>query len=254
MPPSERPLDTYAFSSEAEREYAIASMRPYFETKPEQVTFFEQIIAPHLSGRHDVRVLDACAGMGDLSYYLQRLNPDARFVCSDRAAFLLEAGRPHFVSSPNVTFQVADIHAMRPVFGDKAFDVAVCKQTLSWLPDYRDAVRELMAVTREAVFISSLFYDGRIDAEIRIREWRSPAGLDGPTGFYNVYSLPEFRDFCIANGATDVAGFDFNIGIDLPRPASLDRMGSFTKRLDSGQRLLFSGPVYLPWKIVRIDL
>jgi SAM-dependent methyltransferase len=244
----------YAFGREAERVHAIASMRPYFETKPEQVGFFEHMVAPYLSGRPGVRVLDACAGMGDLTYYLQRLNPDARFVCSDRAGFLLDAGRPYFGAAAHVTFQVADIHALRTAFGDKAFDLAVCKQTLSWLPDYRDAVRELMAVTRESVFISSLFYDGRIDAEIRVREWTTPAGQAGPTAYYNVYSLPEFRDFCIAHGARDVAGFDFQIGIDLPRPAGLDRMGSFTRQLASGERLLFSGPVYLPWKIVRIDL
>ena len=244
--------DLYQFQHQREREHALQSMRAYLRNKPEQVKFFEEILAPYLTD--DVSVLDACCGIGDLLYFLAQLNPHARFTGVDKAEFLIDEARTHFADTPNVTFEPGDIYALSDQFGKKAFDLSVCKQTLSWLPSYARPVEELMAVTRRAVFISSLFYDGRIDFETRVREHTTDAGRDGYNAFYNVYSFPVFREFCLERGAKDVVGFDFNIRIDLPRPENPDRMGTYTVQLQSGERLQISGALLMPWKIVRIDL
>jgi ubiquinone/menaquinone biosynthesis C-methylase UbiE len=242
----------YEFQHEQEREYALQSMRAYLHHKPEQVKFFEELVGPYL--KEDVSVLDACCGIGDLVYFLAQLNPNARFTGVDKAAFLIDEARTHFADHPNVTFEPGDIYALAEQFGKKSFDLSVCKQTLSWLPSYGKPVEELMAVTRRTVFVSSLFYDGRIDFETRVREHTTDAGRDGYNAFYNVYSFHIFREFCLDRGAKDVVGFDFNIGIDLPRPANPDRMGTYTVQLTSGERLQISGALLMPWKIVRIDL
>jgi ubiquinone/menaquinone biosynthesis C-methylase UbiE len=244
--------DLYQFQHEREREHALQSMRAYLHNKPEQVKFFEEIIRLYL--KDDVSVLDACCGIGDLLFFLSQLNPNARFTGVDKAEFLIDEARSHFADNSNVTFEPGDIYALAEQFGKNAFDLSVCKQTLSWLPSYERPVEELMAVTRRAVFISSLFYDGRIDFETRVREHTTEAGRDGYNAFYNVYSFPVFREFCLERGAKDVVGFDFNIGIDLPRPANADRMGTYTVQLQSGERLQISGALLMPWKIVRIDL
>ena len=241
--------DLYEFQDQREREHALQSMRAYLRNKPEQVKLFEELLAPYLAD--DTSVLDACCGIGDLLYFLTQLNPNARFVGVDKAAFLIDEAR---TQNPNVTFEVGDIYALADQFGTKSFDLSVCKQTLSWLPSYARPVEQLMSVTRRAVFISSLFYDGRIDFETRVREYTTDAGRDGYNAFYNVYSFPIFREFCVERGAKDVVGFDFNIGIDLPRPANPDRMGTYTVQLQSGERLQISGALLMPWKIVRIDL
>ena len=227
-------------------------MRAYLRNKPEQVKFFEEIIRPYLTD--DVSVLDACCGIGDLLYFLTQLNPNARFTGVDKAEFLIDEARTHFADNPNVTFEPGDIYALSDQFGANSFDLSVCKQTLSWLPSYERPVEELMAVTRRAVFISSLFYDGRIDFETRVRDLTTDAGRGGYNAFYIVYSFPIFREFCLERGAQDVVGFDFNIGIDLPRPANPDRMGTYTVQLQSGERLQISGALLMPWKIVRVDL
>ena len=245
-------MKVYEFQHQREREYALQSMRAYLRNKPEQVKFFEEILAPYLTD--DVSVLDACCGIGDLLFFLSQLNPNARFIGVDKAGFLIDEARTHFADNPNVTFEPGDIYALADQFGQKSFDLSVCKQTLSWLPSYERPVEELMAVTRRAVFISSLFYDGRIDFETRVREHTTDAGRDGYNAFYNVYSFPVFREFCLERGAKDVVGFDFNIGIDLPQPANVDRMGTYTVQLQSGERLQISGALLMPWKIVRIDL
>ena len=227
-------------------------MRAYLRNKPEQVKFFEELVGPYLNT--DVSVLDACCGIGDLLYFLAQLNSNARFTGVDKAEFLIDEARTHFADSLNVTFEPGDIYTLSEQFGNKSFDLSVCKQTLSWLPSYEKPVEELMAVTRRAIFISSLFYDGRIDFETRVREHTTDAGRDGYNAFYNVYSFPIFREFCLNRGAKDVVGFDFNIGIDLPRPANPDRMGTYTVQLQSGERLQISGALLMPWKIVRVDL
>jgi ubiquinone/menaquinone biosynthesis C-methylase UbiE len=244
--------DPYQFEHQREREYALQSMRAYLRNKPEQVKFFEELVGPYLT--EDVSVLDACCGIGDLLYFLAQLNPNARFTGVDKAEFLIDEARTHFADNLNVTFEPGDIYALVEQFGKNSFDLSVCKQTLSWLPSYEKPVEELMAVTRRAVFTSSLFYDGRIDFETRVREYTTDAGGDGYNAFYNVYSFPIFREFCLERGAKDVVGFDFNIGIDLPRPANPDRMGTYTVLLQSGERLQISGALLMPWKIVRIDL
>jgi SAM-dependent methyltransferase len=244
----------YAFQLEREREYVLDSMQRYIRTKPEQVKLFETLVGPYLASEEQVTVLDVGCGIGDLSYYLSGLNPSAQFTGVDNAPFLLEQASRLCEKIPNVTFREADLYALTEHFGTNAFDFSVCKQVLSWLPEYEAALREMMAVTRRAIFTSSLFYDGRIDFNIRVREYDTEAGRDGYNAFYNVYSFPVFRDFCIAQGARDVVCFDFQIGIDLPKPETQDRMGTYTLKLESGERLQVSGALLLPWKIVRIDL
>jgi ubiquinone/menaquinone biosynthesis C-methylase UbiE len=247
------PSDLYEFRRESEKEHALQSMSAYLKNKPEQIKFFEELIGPYLR-ESKTSVLDACCGIGDLIYFLAQINPNAVFTGVDKAGFLIDEARQHFPDNTNVNFRQGDIYCLSEQFGRRSFDLSVCKQTLSWLPGYEKPVEELMAVSRRAVFISSLFYDGRIDFETRVREHTTEAGRDGYNAFYNVYSFPIFREFCLTRGAKDVIGFDFNIGIDLPRPTNPDRMGTYTVQLQSGDRLQISGALLMPWKIVRIDL
>ncbi|HET6977563.1 MAG TPA: class I SAM-dependent methyltransferase [Pyrinomonadaceae bacterium] len=246
-------MDLYEFRHESEKKHAVQSMQAYVRNKPEQVKLFEELIAPYLK-ENSVSVLDACCGMGDLIYFLSQLNPDAHFTGIDKAEFLINEARALFPDNSSVEFKQGDIYALAEQFGGKSFDLSTCKQTLSWLPGYEKPIQELMTVTRRAVFVSSLFYDGRIDFETRVREYTTESGRDGYNAFYNVYSFPIFREFCIGNGARDVVGFDFHIGIDLPQPANPDRMGTYTVQLQTGERLQISGALLMPWKIVRIDL
>ncbi len=245
--------DTYEFRHEGEREYAIKSMRTYLANKPEQVKFLEELMTPYITVEESVSILDACCGIGDLFYFLNLLNPKAQLTGVDKADFLIQEANANF-NSPNVKFLTGDIYELSKEFGENSFDISVCKQTLSWLTRYQQAVEELMAVTRRAVFVTSLFYDGRIDFETRVREYTTESGAEGFNAYYNVYSFPVFKEFCLSRGAKDVTGYDFKIGIDLPRPSDVDRMGTYTQKLESGERIQISGALLMPWKVVRIDL
>ena len=54
-------------------------------------------------------------------------------------------------------------------------------------------------------------------------------------------------------GAKNIQVYDFDIGIDLPKPP-IDKMIGYTEKLESGKRIEISGAVVLYWKIIRIDL
>ncbi len=110
-----------------------------------------------------------------------------------------------------------------------------------------------MPSQKKHIFISSLFYDGDIDFEIKVREFQKDAGKTGFHSFYNVYSFPRFKEFALKLGAKNVEAHDFKIGIDIPKPP-IDKMGTYTQKLTNGKRLQISGAVVMSWKIIRIDL
>jgi trans-aconitate methyltransferase len=105
-----------------------------------------------------------------LTYHLSQLNPTARFIGIDNADWVLAEARREFRHVPSVGFDNIDLHQLFKCFDSNKFDLAVCKQASSWLPSYETPMRELITVTQQAIFVSSLFYDGRIDYEIKVRE------------------------------------------------------------------------------------
>ena len=113
-------------------------------------------------------------------------------------------------------------------------------------------IKDLIAVTKDHIFLSSLFYDGDIDFEIKVREFQKETGKEHFNDYYNVYSFPRFQRFVYELGAKNIEAYDFEINTDLPKP--IDQMGSYTVKLEDGKRLQISGAVILTWKIIRIDL
>ena len=108
-------------------------------------------------------------------------------------------------------------------------------------------------MTKDHIFLSSLFYEGDIDFEIKVREFKKESGSDGFNGYYNVYSLPQFKKFVYSLGAKDIEVFDFDIDIDIAQPP-IDQMGTYTVKLQNSKKLQISGAVVMNWKIIRIDL
>ena len=225
-------------------------MKKYLTTKQEMDKILEDMVRPHLAGSPNV--FDAGCGVGHLIRLLAEMNPRAQFLGVDQTDYLIEEARKLNADEANVAFEVGDILDL-PMRYPKQFDLSIIWKTLSWLPYYEDAVRALVAVTKRHIFLSSLFYDGDIDFEIKIREYEKEAGKDGFNAYYNIYSLPKFQRFLAELGASHLEVRDFEMPIDLPRP-SPNQMGTYTVSLADGRRLQMSGALALPWKIIRIDV
>jgi len=228
-------------------QFAVESYEKYY-TKTEQTKSLERLITPYLLPGS--KVLDACCGGGEATYFLSQLQPQATFLGIDCHEAALEQARRH-VLSDRAKFESADLNQLERIYGDKTFDLVVCMKTLSWLPSYEEAIKNIVRVARKHVFVSSLFYDGWIDFEIKVKEHIKPWA---DFSWYNIYSFPKFVEFCEQNGAKRVIDHGFSIEIDLPKPENPDLMGTYTVRQSNGDRLQVSGALMMPWKIVQIDI
>ena len=233
-----------------DKKFIINSMTKYLKEKQEIDKELEKIIAPYIESRK-LNILDACCGIGHISYFLSKISPDSTFLGIDQTPYLIDEAKK-LSDKTNLNFEVSDIYDM-PEKYHKKFDISVCWKTLSWLPYYDEIMKSLFSVTKNHIFLNSLFYDGDIDFQIKAREYKKEKGKNDFTLYYNVYSLPRFKKFVYELGAKSIDVYDFEINIDIPR-SNVDYMGTYTEKLSDGKRLQISGAVVMFWKIIKIEL
>jgi SAM-dependent methyltransferase len=194
-------------------------------------------------------VLDLCCGMGANIAYMSQRWPALRFVGAELNEDLVSAGRAILRTrsiTQRVDIDVADLYSLpRGYIGQ--FDGVVCLQTLSWLPGFEQALEAMSRLQPRWIALSSLFYDGLVSFDIRVRE-HTLAGADCES-LFNIYALPRVRAFLGSLGYIRFRAIPFGIDVDLPVPEH-GSMGTFTRKLDSGDRLQFSGPLLAPWYFV----
>jgi SAM-dependent methyltransferase len=199
--------------------------------------------------------IDVACGAGANICYLARMLDGYRWTGLDLAGeVLFPIGREQ-LARRGVTAElvVGDLYRLREELAGRRFDLVISMQTLMALPrGYEAALDELLASTRGWLCITSLFTDAEVDATIELMDYTKAPGRQGPF-WYNVYSLPRFRAYCEAAGCRAFVSQDFEIDIDLPPPPT-PGLATYTRRLDTGQRLQFSGPLLMPWKFVGVCL
>jgi SAM-dependent methyltransferase len=204
------------------------------------------------------RAIDVGCGAGANIYYLSKILTRTHWVGVDISERLLEVGRSLMTKKENgtaVDFECCDFYELDERFPAGSFDIVLSIQTLSWLDGYERLLPQLLRLVGcGTVFISSLFTDCLVDAHIEVNQYDSATNWnpEGPY-FYNVYCLDKFRDFCEDLGAKRVTALDFQIDVDLA-PPSHRHMSTYTRKLSDGTRLQCSGPLWLPWKFVAIQM
>jgi len=239
------------YDEEKDKEYIISSFKKCVIDKREMDKFFETLISPFIKSKK-YNILDACCGIGHLSYFLSEISTESKFLGIDQTSYLIDEAKKLCKEKPNISFEVNDMYNISTKY-PKEFDISINWRTLSWLPYYDQMLKNLFTVTREHIFLSSLFYDGDIDFITQVREFKTETGRSHFNDYNNVYSLPHFKKFVYELGAKNIKVYDFEIDIDLPKPP-IDQFVSYTEKLENGKRLQISGAMLLPWKIIRIDL
>ena len=125
-----------------------------------------------------------------------------------------------------------------------AFDGIVSLQSLSWLSDYKVPLENLCNLNPQWIALTSLFYEGKITYWIRLDDEEEDREC-----YYNVYSLPKVRELFAEHGYNHFDYDVFEIDIDIPRTNTYC-MKTYTKKVDGGKRLQFSGALSLPWYFV----
>ena len=249
---SKKSKDTYLyFKGNLDKDFVISSMKKYIKEKQELDKFLEKIISPFIKDKK-LKILDSCCGLGHISYLLSRISPCSTFLWVDQNSYLVEKAKKIFKEEKNLSFKISDLQKLNQKYAKK-FDITINWKTLSWLPYYEEMLKAVIMVTKSNIFLSSLFYEGDIDFEIKVREYKKETWKIDFNAFYNVYSLPKFTKKCYELGVKKVEVFDFEIKKDLKRPP-LNQMGTYTVMLNNGKRLQISGTVIMNWKIIRLDL
>jgi SAM-dependent methyltransferase len=238
------------YDGDKDKDHIISEFQKPLEQKYEMDKIFEKIITPYIKSKN-YQILDACCGIGQISHYLSQINNNLKITGIDQTSFLIDEAKKLW-KNKNLKFQVEDVYDFAKKY-EKKFDITINWKTLSWLPHYDEMVKSLFKLTRKYIFLSSLFYDGDIDFEIKVREYQTEIGKNKFNHYFNVYSLSRFKKFVLDLGAKKFEVFDFDIDIDIKKPP-IDQIGTYTEKLENGKRLQISGNIIQSWKIIKIDL
>jgi len=234
------------------REQSMGVGKKYFAKKQELDKLLEKLITPYIKGKK-IKIIDVCCGMGHLFKLLNKISPDSEFFGIDLKDYIIKEAKRLYKKYSNIKFRTIDANYLSKYCG-KDFDICMSWKTLSFLPYYERILKEMIKITKKQIFISSMFYDGDIDFITNITEHKTAESKKRINQYnYNVYSYPKFKKFCYSQGVKAIKAYDFEIGIDLPKPPK-NRMGTYTIKLENGKRLQISGAVLMTWKIIRLDL
>lgn len=200
--------------------------------------------------REDI-IADIGAGAGGNIYYMARKYKKSTFVGIDINPTLVEIGNKYFKESGqcNCKLLEGDLYALDKCHIGK-YDGIVSYQTLSWLPDYKLAIKKMVELKTGWIAITSLFYDGDVNCKIIVQDYTIPlAGKPYQEAFYNIYCLRLVQELLAKYGYSKFSYKPFEIDIDLPKPKTTG-MGTYTKKLANGKRLQISGPLLMSWYFI----
>ena len=221
-------------------------------TQPYKSTIaFASFLENHGLPRSKDRVLDACCGMGGIPYYLANRFPSATLSGMELNPACVERGREYMSNLGGATpplFQ-ADIFSLEENLVGK-FNGVTCIASLLCFPDAEEPIKALAGLNPEWIAISSLFTDSLVEAQIVTKDFSRPYGSSPSTDkFYNIYTLERTRHLFEELGYNNFYSCRFEIDTDLPKP-SHGGLGTYTERLENGQRIQISGPVLMSWYFI----
>lgn len=226
----------------------IASGNAYYtkliEKPTEQYKFLRKLLK-HI-GLDNKKVIDTGVGLGRNLFFLKKDFKKTQFYASDISPVLIKKMRGLF---QDVILDVADVCALEKVYKKDYFDVTLALSVLSLLPSYEEAIRSLLAVTKKGgyLIICTPMCEGEINTLIKVNYKRNGKLINET---WNLWSLPEVKDFVLSEGAQKFRTENFEIGIDLPKPKG---MGTYTETLANNKRLQLTGNILLNWKFLVIQ-
>ena len=224
---------------------------PYQST----VAFFdflekEELMPPGTS------VVDACCGSGANIFYAANRFALKHAIGFDYQEEFLSIAEDYKLKAKSerlnaVSFRQEDIYNLGR-FSEEVRDRSVeidgilFLQTMSWLTNWRESLIQLCNLDSKWIAISSLFYEGFIEAEITIKTY--PGSSEKHTSFpYNVYSIPLVENCLRSNGFKDFIWRQFNLATPISRPDDINKMGTYSIETKDGTLLQKSGPILMPW-------
>lgn len=179
-------------------------------------------------------------------FYLSNMFENSFFTGIDISEELVEYGNRQLKVKNNCRLYQGDWYRLDENWKNK-FDGIISFQTLSWLPEYETPLEKLAVLNPKWIAISSLFYEGDIEYNIKLKNYYRPKeDKKYDEAYYNIYSLVRVKEHLKNLGYAKFDFIPFEIDIDLPKPDNLD-LGTYTVKTKKDKRIQISAALMMPW-------
>ena len=220
--------------------------RQYSETYESTKGIFD-FIDRHTNIENSANVLDACCGNGANAIYAKERYRLRKITGFDFNNQTIESGRKYLRNKNirGVELYRDDLFSLSDKIKCDIYDGIVMHQTLSWLNNPEKAIEKVGQLKTKWFAMSSLFYDGLLEARSKIHYYDDNGKLRGDSS-YNVYSMQIIEKLLKLNGFKKVVYQKFTIRKKLYNDDK-DKMGTRTMEMRNGENLQVSGPILMPW-------
>jgi SAM-dependent methyltransferase len=225
------------------------SSRPYHEIQYEEIYESTKILTrmildnvPNFEGS----IIDAACGGGANTLYLGKLFPQSKILGLDIDSNLLKIGKQKLaLEKIESAIEFRQFNLLEDC--DLVSEGVVSFQALSFISnDIYLPLKKIGKLASRWFAFSTLIYDGPVDAAIQIIDWSNPI-LDFQSP-YNILSLEKIKLILTEMGFRTIKYTPFNIKSNLQ--FSKNGMGSKTFETKLNQKLIFSGPLFLPYGFI----
>ncbi len=235
--------DKYLSVLKLDAEETKAYLRKSLGVKTQQQLRIEEILKP--LALTPQRIADVACGSGSLSFHLSSLYPQARFTLADMNEDALDIAREVGKTFSADVVQ-ADAHALS--LPSNHYDLVFFWHTLLCINDPQRAFRELLRICRPGgrVFLSSLFnMEHDVDLLTKAVDHTRASAHEGGLP-YNSFCERTIRSWTDC----DLTFHECEMRIDLPQTTR--GLGTYTRRLEDGQRLQVSAGMLMSWRILEV--
>ena len=198
------------------------------------------------------RLLNLCAGNGNLIHFLAQSRPDWKYIGVDTVDRLIDDESSARVRRENISLEHVDSYADVGSRWSGRFDATVHWMRLLHFDDWQTHLDAAIKATRKGghVFVASLFNTYNVDLMTVVHDWNQQACRDGYGLQYNTFSAKQVLRFCEQQSVAKAEFTDFEIPFDIPRKSS--GFGTYTVKTAAGRRLQISAGLLMNWKILHL--
>jgi SAM-dependent methyltransferase len=196
-------------------------------------------------------ILDIGCGMGaNLNYMAERFK-DCNFIGLDYEPHFLEyESRYKKDNTRMIQGDAYNLPSNSDLWGEGGVTGGIVSfQFLSWIRDVYEAIGQMIDLKPQWIAASALFTEGLVEYEVTVHDYNSPTdGCPYSREPQNIYSLLNFKEYFAGKGYA----FDYEkfiIDIDIPA-VDTKKKGTYTQRLENGERLQISANFLMPWYFI----
>ncbi|WP_298222834.1 class I SAM-dependent methyltransferase [Flavobacterium sp.] len=198
-------------------------------------------------------ILDAGCGTGHfILSFEKQLKNDFKYLGIDITEQHIIDAKEIFKENPNYQFMLGDVRKL-PV-EDKSYEVSICCNTIPHIPNIDQAIKELIRVTKNDVFIRMLVGNEVLITKKGLSDELDANGEPASFMYVNIYDENYIKKIVGDLGEINIYDDEFDAAAIMKHyeEHKASAGNNIATRIIDGSQ--FKGHLMLPWKIVHIKL